>query len=86
MEKKFIFFIFFLAIAGFSAISQDEQHLYRIKHGDKWGFMNREGKIIIPPIFEDAYIFSDGLAPIKLKDRWGCIKSNGKIVVIPKTL
>ena len=33
----------------------------------KWGFMDRTGKLVIEPQFEDAEDFSEGLAPVKIK-------------------
>jgi hypothetical protein len=33
----------------------------------KWGFMDRTGKLAIPPQFEDAEDFSEGLAPVKVR-------------------
>jgi len=33
------------------------------------------------PKFEDAGVFSDGLAQIKVKDRWGFIDTDGKFAI-----
>lgn len=61
----------------------------RIK--EKWGFIDKEGKIVINPQFEDVGSFSEGLAPIsQKKDKdskdmiWGYIDKEGKILINPQ--
>jgi hypothetical protein len=41
--------------------------LVPISIGDKWGFMDQTGKLMIAPQFEDAEDFSEGLAPVKVR-------------------
>jgi hypothetical protein len=38
--------------------------LFRIHYGDKWGFMDRTGRVVIRPQFSDVGDFFDGLAKI----------------------
>ncbi|WML42932.1 WG repeat-containing protein [Neobacillus sp. PS3-40] len=53
--------------------------------GNKWGYMNEKGKIILPPIYEHAGDFQDnGLAIVRLLDLSGVINSNGYFIVKPK--
>lgn len=40
-------------------------YLYMIKINGKYGFINKNGEIIIDPIYSDADYFSDGLAYVK---------------------
>lgn len=55
-----------------------------IKTNDKWGYINKQGKVIIQPKFEDAYNFGlDGLAGVKLNNKYGFIDKNGKFVIPP---
>lgn len=51
------------------------------KTTNKYGYVNLEGKIIIPAIFENAYSFKDGLAVVNLPDKDYYIKAG----VIDKT-
>ena len=55
-----------------------------MKIGDKWGYVNQVGKIVIEPQFDDAYNFSKGLAAIKISDKWGYINHKGEIVIKPQ--
>lgn len=50
----------------------------------KAGFMNPEGKIVIEPVFEKAYHFTDGLAAVQKEGLWGFIDTSGRIVIEPQ--
>lgn len=52
--------------------------------GERWGYMNRAFKLAIPPRFEDARDFYNGLAAVKLNGKWGYINKSGDIVVEPQ--
>jgi WG containing repeat len=56
--------------------------LFRIQYGGKWGFMDRTGKIVIKPQFEEVGDFFDGLARMEKGQQWGFINEKG-LVVIP---
>jgi hypothetical protein len=72
---------FFLASANSSpGASLDLPTLFPIKQLDKWGFIDRTGKLVIPPQFFHARNFSDGLAPVWLSPRRGYIDKTGKFV------
>ncbi len=46
-----------------------------------WGYMDKKGRILIEPQFEDARSFSHGLAGVCVDGQWGFINSAGKIVI-----
>ncbi|MEE8043841.1 MAG: WG repeat-containing protein [Thermodesulfobacteriota bacterium] len=49
--------------------------------GNKWGFVNKKGEIVIEPQFENAVSFSGGLAIVELGGgKWGYIDKKGKLV------
>ena len=48
------------------------------------GYVDKEGKFIINPQFDDAYVFFDDFAVIKSSDKYGLIDKKGKIVVNPQ--
>jgi WG repeat protein len=48
------------------------------------GFINRQGQWAIPPRYEDALHFCDGLAPVKIGGRWGYINPSGEMVIPPR--
>lgn len=49
--------------------------------GGLWGYVSVDGQVVIEPIYEQAYGFSDGMAAVKLNGKWGFINSEGIIVV-----
>ncbi len=56
-----------------------------VQISDKWGFIDKAGNITIEPIYDKAFSFSCGLAPIYLENRgWGYIDIDGNIVIEPQ--
>jgi hypothetical protein len=54
------------------------------KYFDKgWGFIDRQGRIVIPAKFYEASDFSEGLAVVRLpkKHKFGYIKKNGELAI-----
>jgi hypothetical protein len=58
--------------------------LVSVTQNDKFGFMNKAGKQVIPPRYADAQPFSEGLAAVKLEDKYGYIDKSGKMVIPPQ--
>src|SRR5262245_31023538 len=74
-----VFFAMLLMAAG-----QDQTaKLYPVRQHGKWGFINREGKIMISPRFDEAEEFTEGLAPVQIGNKYGYINRSGKIVFRP---
>ena len=68
--------LFFLSCAGPSATKVAETQvgmLFPIAEGDSWGFINRNGDVVIPLEYEGAVDFSEGRALIKENGKWGYI-------------
>ncbi len=58
---------------------------YKKKNGKKcYGYIDRNGKIKIPPAYSSAEDFSEGLAAVKLKGKWGYIDKKGNIDIEPR--
>lgn len=57
------------------------------KNERKWGYIDKNGKIVIEPQFAKAYGFSEGLAAVRIGNsdngKWGFIDSKGKFIVNP---
>jgi WG containing repeat len=47
----------------------------------KAGFIDKKGQWVIPPIYDDAYHFCNGLAPVKVENAWGFIDKTGSFVI-----
>lgn len=49
---------------------------------DKWGFIDKNGREVIPCQWEDNHHFSGGLAAVQDSNyRWGFIDKTGKVVL-----
>lgn len=81
-------------IAGFRA-SKDPSKLFdEVEQSYKEGFIDESGKIVINPVYESAYNFSEGLASVcsgkgcysslgreKREKKWGYIDRTGAMVI-----
>ena len=67
-----------------SCLPAFSEGLAAIKMGGKWGFIDKTGKVVIPPQFDIVLCFSEGLAPIGMGGKWGFIDQTGKIVIPPQ--
>ncbi|MCT8341272.1 WG repeat-containing protein [Flavobacteriaceae bacterium TK19130] len=54
------------------------------KKGDKFGYINANGVIIIDFLFDDARGFRNGYAGVKLNGKWGFIDKKGRFIIEPK--
>ncbi len=70
--------------SGRSQAGTRSVQLKPVHFGDSWGFVNAEGKLIIPPRFETAEPFSDGLAVVSEAGRFGYIDAWGEYVIYPE--
>ncbi len=59
------------------------ERMYKHVSG-KWGYVDKTGKIIIEPKFDDADEFSEGLANVTIGKKYGYIDKSGKIVITPQ--
>ena len=50
----------------------------------KWGFINREGVMVIPPVYDGAWDFHESLAAVKVEWARGYINTSGEIVIEPQ--
>lgn len=51
--------------------------------GGAWGFMDKSGKLVGEPRFDDAEDFSEGLAAVQVGKLWGFINKAGDVVIAP---
>src|SRR5262249_33251803 len=68
---------------GVTALSQGRD-LYPAKQGGKWGYIDRAGRIVIPPQFDYAWDFSDGLGPVEVGLKKGYVDTEGGVVIKPQ--
>src|SRR5258706_7200576 len=63
---------------------QTAKTLFPVGKDDKWGFIDRAGKIIIPLQFDNANDFREGLALITAKGRKLFIDESGRVAITPQ--
>ena len=51
---------------------------------DTWGYIDKTGKTVIESRFDYAFVFSEGLAYVRIDKKWGYIDKTGKMVVEPQ--
>ncbi len=89
--KKFFLSALIILFSGCGfrpEISDQELALYPFQDNNTklWGFIDEEGKISIEAEFEEASVFRQGLANVKIDGNWGLINHLGQIVVKPEYL
>lgn len=47
----------------------------------KWGFVDKDGKQVIKPQFNEAHSFSNGLAAVRFTNGWGYVDEKGNKVI-----
>lgn len=56
--------------------------LFQIVRNDKWGFMDRTGRVVIAPAFAEERDFFHGLAAVKSPEgKWGFIDESGALAI-----
>jgi hypothetical protein len=58
--------------------------LFPVKDHGKWGYMDKTGKMVIPPQYDIASGHSEGLAGVAIGKKWGFIDKTGKMVITPQ--
>lgn len=58
-----------------------QEDMSRISKNNKYGFVNKEGRIVIPMKYSFAFNFSKGLASVKTGNKWGFINQKGEWVI-----
>lgn len=51
------------------------------KSGVLYGYVNAKGEMVIEPIYESAYYFTDNYAEVQKDGKWGVIDTAGNIVI-----
>ena len=42
-----------------------------VTKGEKHGFADKDGKLVVPLIYDEAMTFSEGMAAVKQNGKWG---------------
>lgn len=68
---------FIAAVRAYDELGVFSEGLAAVRKGELWGYIDTEGKEVIPPRFEKAEIFSEGLAAVRKGKRWGYVDRKG---------
>ena len=63
----------------------EEPGIAWVCNNKKWALINLQGEII-SDWFEKAWVFSEGLAPVRVNKKVGCIDQSGNMVIQPQYL
>lgn len=66
---------------GYEAAKDFSEGLAPVMEAEKWGFIDKQGRMVIEPKFDGAEPFSDGMARVKMGDAWGYIDRTGALVI-----
>ena len=55
-----------------------------VRQNGKWGFVDKDGTVVIPLQYEDARSFSNGLAAVKKGKKWGFVDLENNMVIAPQ--
>lgn len=53
----------------------------KFQRGGKWGFKDKNGKEVIPPIYDEVFNFKDDLACVERKELFGYITRDNELVI-----
>src|SRR5680860_459435 len=73
--------LFALLITSSTSFAQE---LALVREGGNFGYIDKAGKYVIEPKFDDAKSFSDGLAAAEQDKMWGFIDASGKWAIEPQ--
>lgn len=81
---------------GLFVVANAQSQLKPVKVGNKWGYADRRGKLVVPAQFDRALPFKDGFAQVGVRDPnapaeatdelrflWGIVNTGGEIVLTP---
>jgi hypothetical protein len=74
--------LFLVGLVG-EGTCQDKA-IFLVREAEKFGYMNKRGRIIIRPHFEAAGKFYEGLARILVGSNWGYTNRRGRIIISPQ--
>jgi len=70
-----------LPVGLYDGVGDFSDGLAWVSKGDKSGFIDKTGKVVIQIIYDGVKDFSEGLAAVSKNYKWGYIDKTGKVVV-----
>jgi hypothetical protein len=78
-----------LCVFGFAATANAQERpqfrLFAIRQGGKWGFIDRSGKVVVKPGFDEVGARSEGTWAVRCGQKWGFVaEASGRLSVTPR--
>lgn len=84
MKKQIFSILLLFSMYSNHLLAQVESDdLYPVNIGNKWGYINGSGEIVISPSFKSVGKFVKGLAPARLEGTYGYINTEGELMIQP---
>lgn len=77
-------FILTFPIIGLAQTKDKTMTLFWIREDGKYGYIDRTGKVVIKPQYENTMGFNEGLAATKMNGKYGYIDTKGRWVIKPQ--
>lgn len=87
MNAKPTFIVLFILFLAFGANAQTKDKampLFWIREGGKYGYIDKTGKVVIKPQFDNTMGFNEGLAATSIGKKYGYIDTKGNWVIKPQ--
>ncbi|AEB77520.1 WG repeat-containing protein [Clostridium botulinum] len=68
----------------YEEITYYKDDLFRVKNNNKYGFINRSGKVVIPVKFNNFLEFNDNFCIVDLNGKYGILDKSGHYKINPK--
>ena len=62
-------------------IEQETDDFVKFQRGGKWGFKNKQGMEVIPPIYDEVFNFKEDFACVERKQLFGYINRQNELVI-----
>lgn len=70
--------------ARLPAIADDAPTRFPVEIGGQWGYIDRDGELVIEAQFDAADDFHNGLAGVEIDGSFGYVNADGKVVIKPE--
>ena len=68
---------------NYEYVNNFHDNLAVVSKNDKYGYINKNGDLVIGFIYDDALDFNSGYASVKIGESWGMIDTSGREIIKP---
>lgn len=72
---------FCMAVQKYNCLWDFKDGFAAVENGEKWGFIDTEGKEIVPCSYDMVSSFNEELAAVCKNNKWGYVNTKGKLVI-----